>query len=227
MKSAVSVYAASLGLVLGIVTCSQVTVAQKTVPVKIPNAIDPSKAEVMGVHLYMNFKEAFAALSSIPNLKISPECNRSGPCLNLNEFDDNYTPGKRYVGNATLVADKYQLSLAFVESYPFDPSRPEILTDIQYSPQGLATDQDRAAFRTQVLGKYGSAQQDLGDYLCWYAIGVPVKNKAGVVIRYEQEGDSPIMSLYGTSLQITDRNTLSGKERAFWEKTRTTNLPLI
>lgn len=240
MKSAVSVYAAFLGLFLGIGIFSQEAFAQKTthapVPVKVPNAIDIAKAEILGLHLYMDYKEAYAALkSAIPNLAdANNECSSSGPCVKFNfarPVSCQYTPGKSYVSGMSIMVEKYELDLQFQEAYPFDPSRPETLVRIAYHPHGLATDQDRTAFRDQVVGKYGPSQSHYGGILSWYQMGMPIRNKAGVVTGYDGTNMHPFINLITgdimtpSFLTISDGDAIFKRELDEFQKTRTTSLP--
>ncbi len=120
-----------------------------------PNSLDPLKADVISLHLHMTSAEAIAVLEQRFGVKVK----RAGGCgLGLGacatEKDSRLTPGKTFVSALSMATEQFEVALSFTQSYPFDPTHPELLTTIAYRPVMMTTE-DRRAFIEQVIKKYG------------------------------------------------------------------------
>jgi len=120
-----------------------------------PNSFDPSKADVISLHLHMTSAEAFAALEQRFGVKVKiAGCSGIGLGACAREQTSQLTPGKNFVSGLVMGTEQFELYLSFTESYPFDPTHPEILTSIDYRPV-MTTTEDRKAFGEEAIKKYG------------------------------------------------------------------------
>ena len=116
---------------------------------------------------------------------------------------------------------QFGLTLNFVESYPFDPSRPEILIGILYFPV-LRSQGDKDAFEKRVFEKYGPAINEgkLGTYY-WCMTGTIS------AIGKQCASDAPVITLdrLTKTLEITD-NGVRIREQSLWNASKTSAPPL-
>jgi len=193
---------------------------QSRAVVSFNDVTDPATADVLGVRLYMTPKEAAAAIG-----KQFPIANSSPRCMGLptgcSITDTHWTPGHKYIDTAIVRTPQFGLSLIFVESYPFDPSRPEILIGIQYFPV-LRSQVDKDAFEKRVFEKYGQAINEgkLGTYY-WCTTGTIsaigkqcAPNVPGITLDRSTK-----------TLEIND-NGVRLREQSLWNASKTSAPPL-
>jgi hypothetical protein len=128
-------------------------------------------------------KEAAAVLEQQFHVRFSQSCGlMNGQANCVSTMNTHLTPGKRFVFSIIMRNERFSLSLGFTESYPFHVNRPEILTQIGYSP-ALKTAADGVAFARQVIQKYGPGLTQSKDSAFWCsrgrAIGHPIQYLCG------------------------------------------------
>ncbi|MHB1702178.1 MAG: lysozyme inhibitor LprI family protein [Acidobacteriaceae bacterium] len=131
--------------------------------VNVPNAADPAKFDIQGFHLYMTGKEVIDLMKAKYNLKptYDDSCmsDKPQPCLKIGlgnvEASPFYPDSNELLSFVTVMQSTFALRVSFTPVYPTDPKRPEVVTKIQYYPLLLQTKADIAAFRQQVIAKYG------------------------------------------------------------------------
>src|ERR1700712_5478426 len=97
-------YSAVLAGIFFFVSASFSGVRAQSLPLgNIPNATDPTKADILSLHLYMTSKEVIAILEKEFHVKFSPTCSLIGGqrnCFITN--NTNLTPGKRFVSSIEM-----------------------------------------------------------------------------------------------------------------------------
>lgn len=188
--------------------------------VSFSNVTDPASADVLGARLYMTSKEAAAAINKQFHIENpSPRC--MGLPTGCSITDTHWTPGHKYIDTATVRTSQFSLTLNFVESFPFDPSRPEILIGILYFPV-LRSQGDKDAFEKRVFDKYGLSINEgkLGTYYWCMAGTISAIGK-------QCAPDAPVITLdrQTKALEITD-NGLRIREQRLWNASKTSAPPL-
>lgn len=185
-----------------------------------PPLADPYKMEVLGLHLGMTAHAAAAVLNKHFKMQLRTcgfaqgDCFSSGPA--------QYTPGKIVVTSSMIRNETGSIELHFVESFPFDPARPEILNHIKYNPV-LPTTSDQEAFRQKVLQKYGrpTTSEYAGDrFWCNQVVVVHV----GVGQINECNKDNPYLKFsdtYGYGWVALEDKTVGKDYQEKWNKQKT------
>lgn len=179
--------------------------------IDIPNQTDPATFDILTLRLGMTAKEAAAAISTrIPG--IQPAYPSPG--------DAQFTPGKRYTTVALYTTARFKTLLTFTESYPFDPTRPEQLTTINY--QAVApTEADRQQFRDSILTKYGQPYRETKAVSAlWCNKGVSLGSGPLACAL-----DVPVLQLKGSELILSDSGPYH-REKTAWN-TQTNGAPPI
>jgi hypothetical protein len=148
--------------------------------VDVPNAADPAKFDIQGFHLYMAGQEVINLMKEKYNLKptYDDSCmsDKPQPCLKIGlgnvEASPFYPDSNKLLSFVTVMQPTFALRVSFTPVYPADPKRPEVVTKIQYFPLLLQTKADIAAFRQQVIAKYGVPRtpgrpEDFGHPYVW------------------------------------------------------------
>ncbi len=196
--------------------------------VDVPNAVDPAKFEIQGFHLYMTGQEVIDLMKAKYNLKptYDDSCinDQSQPCLKIGlgnkEASPFYSDNNKLVSFVTVLQPAFVLMISFTPVYPTDPKRPEVVTKIQYSPLLLQTKADIAAFRQQVIAKYGvprtPGRPDFGHPYDWCRHYIDTPSQFGC------EENSPYMYLDDSrnSLTILDDGVYPHEIKQ-WESEKT------
>lgn len=161
-----------------------------------------SRYEIVGLKLGMTADEATKAIASRV-----PDSSQTAVLQGRPQF----TATAHYTSNITFSAALFQVQLTFTESYPFNPSLPEKLTNIFYVAKA-PTAQDQAQLRQSALAKYGkpdtTSQQG---NLYWCDSGTATN---GVV---HCNADRVSLVLEGASLTLKD-DGIATRERDEWSK---------
>jgi hypothetical protein len=199
--------------------------------VDVPNTVDPAKAEILGFHLYMTSKEVIDLMEAKYNL--TPTYNNRSSCrLCLNIVSDNeyrrpfYPNDNKFLSYVSVSTPTLELKISFTPIYPAESNRPEVATLIEYQPH-LSTAADIAAFRQQVIAKFG--RPSAGESF-WCRRGVPHLSEDKSQSYYECDAHLPKMTLdtpYNRSaiLTITDNGGLYWREKKQWESEKKALLP--
>jgi|GEM_PF-854544 uncharacterized protein len=131
--------------------------------VNVPKSVDPAKFDIQGFHLYMTGQEVIVLMKAKYNLKPTYDnscmSDKPQPCLKIGlgnkEASPFYPDNNKLLSFVTVIQPTFALRISFTPIYPADPKRPEVATTIQYFPLLLQTEADIAAFRQQVIAKYG------------------------------------------------------------------------
>ncbi len=131
-----------------------------------------------------------------------------------------FTPGQKYTSAALYGTDRFKALLSFTESYPFDPTRPEQLTSINYQAE-TPTEADRQQLRDSIMTKYGQPYRETkGVSALWCNKGISLGS--GPVACAP---DVPNLQLKGRELILGDSGPFH-RERDAWN-TKTTGAPPI
>ena len=179
--------------------------------IDIPNQADPATFDILTLKLGMTAKEAAAAISiRIPG--IQPAYPSPG--------DAQFTPGKKYTTAALYSTARFKTLLSFTESYPFNPSRPEQLTSINYEAV-TPTEADRQQFRDSILTKYGQPYREVKAVSAlWCNKGISLGSGPLACAP-----DVPALQLKGSELILSDSGPYH-REKAAWNA-QTTGAPPI
>jgi len=204
-----------LGLVCSLGIALSVTpraTAQSSDTIDIPNVTNPVNADILGLRLYMTANEAAAAIQQHLHIAVSAPrrgCVADSPCMKFEAA--SLTPGKKYVSGVSIHNDHMDLELTFSESYPFDSTRPESLTEIYYRPS-FAVEAEKQAFGTQVHQKYGPGAPVAlaGSYWCTQG----VKPAGFIDITHSQVSwcVGPTLTFDGTTLYLSDKDLLARQQ---------------
>ena len=197
--------------------------------VNVPSAVDPAKFDIQGFHLYMTGQEVIDLMKAKYNLKptYDDSCmsDKPQPCLKIGfgnvEASPFYPDGSKLLSFVTVMQPTFALRVSFTPVYPFDPKRPEAVTKIQYFPLLLQTKADIAAFRQQVIAKYGAPgtpgrPDDFGHPYVWCRHYIDTPSQFGC------EENSPSMYLDDSRnfLTISDDGVYLREEKQ-WESEKT------
>ena len=193
---------------------------QSRAVVSFKNVTDPATADVLGVRLYMTPKEAAAAIEKQFHIaNSSPRC--MGLPAGCNIIDTHWTPGHKYIAASTVQTPQFGLMLNFIESYPYDPSRPEILIGIQYFPV-LRSQADKDAFAKRVIEKYGpDINEGKRGMNYWCTTGTILgigKQCAPDVPGISLDGLTKAVELYDNGVRL--------REQSLWNASKTSAPPL-
>jgi len=195
---------------VGVLGASLPASAQGLKLVDIPNVIDPAKAEVLGLSLYMSAREASAAIQERLQVNVaSRECVQDTPCISYSSTQ--LTPRKKYVERIFIRNSRLELSLTFTESFPFDAAKPELLTGISYTP-ALDNDAAQDAFVQQVRQKYGPPAPVAQAALFWCTRGLAAGGFTDISHSKVAACAAPSLALQGTNLYLSDRDLLSREQ---------------
>ena len=169
----------------------------------IPGQPDPYTFDIVGLKLGMTAQQAAAAVvARVPQATKTP-FERGTP---------QFTPTARFTSGFSVNGPKFTVLLTFVESYPFDPQKPEQLSAVFYTANTPAA-ADRAQFEQAALTKYGTpASYTKGVAATWCNQGQVVGPNAVVCAP-----DTPTLVLKANELVLGD-NGIAAKERAAWNK---------
>lgn len=179
--------------------------------IDIPNQRNPATFDILTLKLGMTAKEAAAAISArIPGIQPAYP----------NPADAQFTPGHKYTSAALYSSARFKTLLTFTETYPFDATRPEQLTTINYEAVA-STDADRQQFRDSIMTKYGQPYREVkGLSALWCDKGTSLGS--GPVACAP---DVPVLQLKGNELILGDSGP-SHRERAAWNAQTTTAPPI-
>ena len=218
-----------------------------TPPIDIPNPrLDPAKIDILGFKLYMTGEEAKA--NAVGRFSATKKCvwgigvKDILPCIEIDTGDSEYTPKAKFISRIQVRTEHVSLKMDFTETFPFDSKRPEQLTSLEYYPQGLQTEADRAAFSQMVLAKYGEPSAVAG----FCARGWPLIGSDSSQVNYEDlsktplqlkgwQCDYPLLTLHGyapefgqktvSGISLSDGFELARREQQLWESQRKAALP--
>jgi hypothetical protein len=208
----------------GILAAGLPASAQYSRLVDIPNVIDPVKADVLGLRLYMSAREASAVI--LERLQVSVagrECAQETPCISYSNTE--LTPRKKYVERIYIRNSRLELSLTFSESFPFDPGKPELLTGVSYSPV-LDTGAAQVAFVQQVRQEYGPPAPVAQAALFWCTQGTAGGGFTDISHSQVDACAGPSLMLQGVNLYLSDRDLLS-REKAQSDSTKGSAAPAL
>jgi hypothetical protein len=199
----------SLGIVLSL---PPQAAAQSSNIADIPNVANPVNADVLGLRLYMTANEAAVAIQQHLHIAVSASprgCGNGNPCMKFEAA--TLTPGKKYVSGLAVQNDRMDLELTFSESYPFDGSRPESLTEISYRPNS-ANETEQQAFATQVRQKYGPAAPVAMAGSYWCTQGAKSGGFSDIAHSQVSWCVGPTLTFDGTTLYLSDKDLLSRQQ---------------
>jgi hypothetical protein len=191
----------------GVLVASLTARAQYSKLVDIPNVIDPAKADVLGLRLYMSAKEASATIQDRLQVNVAGrECGQDTPCISYSNTE--LTPRKKYVDRIYIHNSRLDLSLTFTESFPFDAAKPELLTGISYTPV-LESSTAQDAFVLQVRQKYGPPAPVAQAAVFWCTRGLASGGFTDITHSQVTACDGPSLVLQGPNLYLSDKGLLS------------------
>jgi hypothetical protein len=198
--------------------------AQYSKLVDIPNVIDPAKADVLGLRLYMSAREASAVIQERLQVNVAGrECAQDTPCISYSNTE--LTPRKKYVERIFVQNNRLELSLTFTESFPFDAGKPELLTGISYTPV-LENRAAQEAFVQQVRQKYGPTAPVAQAALFWCSRGVAGGGFTDIAHSPVSACEGPSLVLQGTNLYLYDKD-LRSREQAQSDAGKGTPVPAL
>lgn len=213
----------SVGVALAV---SPRAAAQDSSLVDIPNVTNPANADLLGLRLYMTASEAATTIQQRFHIAISASprgCASGNPCMKFETA--TLTPGKKFVSGIAIQNDQMELDLTFTESYPFDSSHPEYLTEASYRPK-LATDSEQQAFTAQVRQKYGpTAPVAMAGYF-WCTQGAKGGGFTDIAHSQVTWCVGPTLTFDGASLYLSDKNFLA-REQTKVNTSRSSALPSL
>lgn len=178
--------------------------------VDLPNQADPATFDIVSLKLGMTAKEADAALAAR-----FPAMQKGYPM----PADAQFTPGRKYTSAVSRSTDQFTVLLNSAETYPYDPTRPEQLTGIFYTPV-TPSEADRQRFREAVLSKYGQPYREVkGISAAWCNKGVSLGSGPLACAP-----DTANLQLRGTELILGDNGAIS-RARAAWNRRTTSTAP--
>lgn len=178
--------------------------------VDLPGQANPATFDIVSLRLGMTAKEADAALAAR-----FPAMQKGYPMPSNAQF----TPGQKYTAAVSRNTEQFTVLLNFAETYPFDPTRPEQLTGIFYTPV-TPSEADRQQFRESVFAKYGQPYREVkGISAVWCNKGVSLGSGPLACAP-----DQPTLTLKGTELILGDNGPID-RARAAWNRRTTSNAP--
>ena len=185
--------------------------------VDVPDTVDPAQVEVQGFHLHMTGKEVIERMEAKYNLKPTVVYGNE----NATPF---YPDDNQLLSYASVSTPTFKLKISFTPIYPAEPNRPEVATLIEYYPN-LTTTADKAAFKQQVIAKYGEPGAGSGfskEIVNWCRRGVKAASY------YECDAHLPKMTLDTlriVSLVISDNGGVYRRQKKQWESEKKALLP--
>jgi hypothetical protein len=183
--------------------------AQKNDLVEFLNVTNPVKMDVLGLRLYMTAGEAAQTLHQKLGITVnSRDCTPGGSCVTIRAAQ--FAAKRKYVSAMVVEDHRLTLHLTFTESYPFDPARPEALTEISYTPQA-ESDADKQALTKLVREKYGPPAPVAlaGNYWCSQG-----HKSGGFTDPAHSQADwcvGPLLFFDGSTVYLSDKDWLSRK----------------
>lgn len=216
-------------------TAPAVTPAEDGAPgeVNVPGTVDPAKFDIQGFHLYMTGQEVVDLMKTRYNLKPTYDNSCTSdtprPCLKVSLGNEQSSPfypdSNKLLSFVTVIQPTFALRVSFTPVYPADPKHPEVVTKIQFFPLLLQTKADIAAFRQQVITKYGiprtpSRPDDFGHPYVWCRHYIDTPSQFGC------EENLPSMYLDDSQnfLTISDDGVYL-REKNQWESEKTAAPP--
>jgi hypothetical protein len=196
----------------------------------IPGVIDPTQTDILGLRLSMSSKEAIAVLEQRFHVKAQKPC----PTTQLNcirvvhKGDTLLSQGKGSISAVIFQNDTVTISLEFIENFPLDPSKPELLDLVLYHPSVLKTEADREAFKAQLIEKYGQPASFSLSGVSWCTRGFsfpstdPITHKSKRI--YGCDSNGPILEDSVGSLSLRDPR-IERRITEAWQKSRTSSRP--
>ena len=178
--------------------------------IDLPNQPDPASFDIVGLKLGMTYQQAMDAVrAKVPQVSESTQMHNA----------TLYTQGAQYTSAISVNGPRFTILLNFAETYPFDPSHPEQLTGIFYTPN-TPTEADRQQFRQSVLSKYGQPYREVKAVnSVWCNKGVSLGSGPLACAP-----DTPTLQLKGTELILSD-NEPADHARAAWNQRTTSGAP--
>jgi hypothetical protein len=190
----------------------------------------------------MTTKDAPANAYSVFKLRPAKSCKDAHakkivPYTEVATWANEFTPAVQHVSSVKIHTELVDVDLGFTETFPIDPARPEVITNIDYRPQKIVTDAEVDEFTKMAVQKYGAPPAGGSYCLRGHPLIThdrPLDGGPFLVAGWNCLGRQPVLSIAGygepaqyglLGLTLYDGHVLRDRERKLWESQQKGSLP--